>query len=115
MYCRGASVAVIVFALSDERSFAELDAWYGQVKAITEDSCAVIVVGNKLDLAPAVSEKAIEDWAAARAVKCIAVSALDGRGIDALFQQIKEALAPGVTPLRSDPSANSEPSRDGCC
>jgi GTPase SAR1 family protein len=113
MYCRGSAVALIVFDLSDEQSFAELDTWHAQVKATAPHDCAVIVVGNKLDLPAAVAPDKITDWAGGHGVQYVAVSALDGTGIHELFRHVANSLVKHATAPRIETFRAAEPRP--CC
>lgn len=48
-YIRDSSVAIIVYDITSESSFASVRLWYEDVKQQRED-IAVIIVGNKMDL-----------------------------------------------------------------
>lgn len=114
MYCRGASVVLIVFDISDEQTFAGLDAWYLQVKGTTPDACTVILVGNKLDLPRAVAPEKIDEWAAARGVRAFAVSALDGSGIERLFKEVTDSLV-GDVATKMENIVEQNPGSHACC
>jgi small GTP-binding protein len=114
MYSRGASVALIVFDLSVPESFTEIPNWVGRVREAAS-RCQLIVVGNKLDLTSAVELDKVQEWAKANGAQCIFVSALDGRGIQELFEEVTRLLpkkhsTPTVETL--EPSSATEAS---CC
>ena len=48
-YIRHSSVAIIVFDVTNEDSFSNIDFWYNQVKEQNEN-IIVILVANKIDL-----------------------------------------------------------------
>jgi GTPase SAR1 family protein len=88
MYLRGAAVAVIIFDLSNERSFQSVDAWAAGV----EDSfpkCAVYFAGNKLDL-PHITTLEVAEAARRRvnAVKYFEMSAVTGQWVLDMFDSI---------------------------
>jgi GTPase SAR1 family protein len=115
MYCRGSAVALIVFDLSDEQSFAEVDSWYSQVTATAPNECAVIIVGNKLDLPPAVAPEKITDWANRHRVKYAAVSALDGTGVQELFRQVADSLVKQATTPKMETMRQATNNAQPCC
>jgi GTPase SAR1 family protein len=114
MYCRGASVALLVFDLSDEQSFVQLDPWFDQVKATAPPGCEVIVIGNKLDLPSAIPDERINAWIAKHRVKYFAVSALEGTGIQELFHEVSNSLVERVSTPRIEEIEN-EASEQNCC
>jgi Ras-related protein Rab-5C len=92
MYCRGASVALIVFDLALAESFQCLDSWMLQVRSTASGECAVIVVGNKLDLPQAVAAERLQEWFARQRVPYFAVSALSGAGVPDLLAEVTKSL-----------------------
>lgn len=49
IHYRGANAALIVYDISDERSFADVRSWIEDVQNLTE-GCIIFVIGNKSDL-----------------------------------------------------------------
>jgi small GTP-binding protein len=92
MYSRGAAVALIVFDLGAVDSFTEVPNWVDRVRAAAIQTCEVIIVGNKLDLEPAIQLDKVRDWAKAHGTACMFVSALNGSGIEELFQEVTRLL-----------------------
>jgi small GTP-binding protein len=115
IYCRGASVALIVFDLSDAHSFGELGGWLQRVRETAAEECVILVVANKLDLQAAVTSEKITEWTMKRHVKCFFVSALNGTGIQELFTEVCNSLgrhvnAPVVDAIEPKPKGDS-----ACC
>ncbi|KAK6090762.1 hypothetical protein P3W45_000007 [Vairimorpha bombi] len=48
-YYRGAHGILIVFDMTDERSFENLEEWIGEIKKNTKEQVEVIILGNKVD------------------------------------------------------------------
>ena len=81
MYSRGAAVALIVFDVSNESSFAGIKHWVSSVKTDAPVDCQIFIVGNKVDLDFAVPRNDIIDWCQEHDVGYFFVSALNGEGI----------------------------------
>ncbi|KAJ2670771.1 hypothetical protein IWW42_003804 [Coemansia sp. RSA 1085] len=65
MYYRGANAVVLVYDITSEDSFRDVDTWVQELRRnIDLDNTVVLLVGNKLDLAP---EKRQVDYGRARA------------------------------------------------
>lgn len=47
---RNSSVALLVYAINDEKSFEDLDVWNKQLKTHSSPDCKVFLIGNKADL-----------------------------------------------------------------
>jgi len=114
IYCRGASVALIVFDLSDAHSFDELTGWLNRVKETAAEDCVILVVGNKLDLQAAIPEEKIAEWTRKQRVKCFFVSALSGTGIQELFTEVCSSLGKRVTSPNVEIVTGNETGRT-CC
>jgi Ras-related protein Rab-5C len=115
IYCRGASVALIVFDVSDAHSFNELGGWLQRVRETAADQCVILVVANKLDLDAAVTSDKITEWTMKQNVKCFFVSALDGNGIQELFTEVCGSLGRHVHAPVIDPIAKVQKGKEGCC
>jgi small GTP-binding protein len=115
MYSRGAAVALIVFDLSITDSFTQIPDWVGRVRESALRSCAVIVVGNKTDLAPAVEIDKVSEWAKANGTGCMFVSALNGDGIEELFQEVARVLPRGPKESTVEPMTTAASPQTGCC
>jgi small GTP-binding protein len=88
LYFHGADTAVVVFALSDPASYANLDGWVDELYANTDPGTTTLVVGNKSDLGHRVSEADVRRWGSERNFQVLFCSALSGEGIDGLKHQI---------------------------
>ena len=89
-YLINANGILVVFDLSDEKSFNDLNFWIEEINNVVEDKNVVkILVGNKSDI----PEKKIEnqkvlDYANEHNMKYLSVSAKDGVNIEYLFEVI---------------------------
>ncbi|EAY08699.1 small GTP-binding protein, putative [Trichomonas vaginalis G3] len=87
MYARCAQVALVVYDQTQPSSFASTEKWIDHMKN-SVGVPNVFLVGNKMDLNEVVeTEKAIE-FAESHQVKFFRTSALNGNGVDDLFQEI---------------------------
>jgi len=49
-YYRGAVGIILVFDVTDEKSFANVDYWLNRIKENGDEGSEVILIGNKIDL-----------------------------------------------------------------
>ena len=56
MYYRGAHAAIIVYDVTAQRTFDEVDSWVKQLKPNVDDKLVLCIVGNKNDLGNKVSQ-----------------------------------------------------------
>ena len=49
-FYRNSSVAILVYAINDEKSFEDLDVWNKQIKTHASPDCKIFLIGNKADL-----------------------------------------------------------------
>jgi Ras-related protein Rab-6A len=129
-YIRDSSVAVIVYDITNRKSFANTSKWIEDVRAERGDDVVIILVGNKTDMAERrqVSVEEAEKKAEEEKVSCIETSAKGGYNVKALFKKLATKL-PGLedtsekkdsnnlidiklTPLQSD---NSKAEPEGGC
>ena len=79
------------------------------------NDCRLFIIGNKIDLEPAVSRSEALDWAAKHHVRCFFVSALTGDGIQELFREITLCLPTSrFTPVVQQ-MPQSESTEQHCC
>jgi Rab family protein len=88
MYYRSAAIAIVVFDVTVADSYGSVDYWIRELKANVDESIAICVCGNKIDL----DENRVIDSVAASAaalekgVFYAEASAATGAGVDKLFQ-----------------------------
>ncbi|KAJ2448909.1 hypothetical protein GGF42_004947 [Coemansia sp. RSA 2424] len=100
MYYRGANAVVLVYDITSEDSFKDVDAWVQELKQnIDIESTVLLLVGNKLDLAP--GRRQVEYSRARDYIKAITgdemalleVSCRDDDGVADVFYNLANRLA----------------------
>lgn len=88
-YYRGSAGAVIVYDLTDERSFENISTiWLKNIRNVTNDDIPLMILGNKSDLKDqiAVPKQKGEDLAMAQKSAFFETSALSGDNITTAFE-----------------------------
>jgi small GTP-binding protein len=93
-YFRNALAVILVFDITDRKSFDCLPRWLRDARAEADPHCTVILIGNKADLSPTrvVSIDEAEDFARTHDLTYVEASALDGTNIDTAFQRAAQDL-----------------------
>ena len=83
-YFRRAVGIILVFDVTDKRSFDNIDYWLGQIEENAERGTEIILIGNKIDLVNevAVTEKEAMDIAVSHGIHYFATSAKDSTNLD---------------------------------
>lgn len=86
-YFRGALGVILVFDITDRKSFDQLPRWLRDARMEADPHCTVILVGNKSDLAASrtVSTQEAEEFAKTHELQYIETSALDNTNIEKAF------------------------------
>mmetsp|Transcript_48347 Transcript_48347/g.103638 ORF Transcript_48347/g.103638 Transcript_48347/m.103638 type:complete len:212 (+) Transcript_48347:133-768(+) len=106
-YYRGASGALLVYDISDRKSFDHVAGWLEQAKQNASASMAILLVGNKCDLQQRqVSYEEGARFAREHALMFIETSASTGTGVEEAFsrtaQRIYENIQNGVYDLTDE-------------
>jgi small GTP-binding protein len=82
MYCRSAAIAIVVFDLTQSRSFDQIEVWFELVRETADPIC--VLVGNKLDLEEErrVDGDVAEAFAMKLGIRYLEVSACSGEGMN---------------------------------
>ena len=97
-YYRDIDAALIVFDLSNRKTFESIPAWHRRLYARITKPPIVILIGNKSDLTATVSLSEIQNMAAELGIPSyIQSSAKDGAGINDIFEQLPSRLAVSVS------------------
>ncbi|KFY65715.1 hypothetical protein V497_01306, partial [Pseudogymnoascus sp. VKM F-4516 (FW-969)] len=98
-YFRGASGALLVFDISRRPTFAHVQDWLADLRAIAEADIVVVLVGNKSDLAAGEENKRevtvaeAEEWAQKNGVlEYVETSAKSGEGVERAFARVAERI-----------------------
>jgi Ras-related protein Rab-6A len=103
-YIRDSSVAVVVYDVTNRKSFENVSKWIDDVRTERGQNVIVVLVGNKTDLEEERQVTAVEAEARAQEldVMWIETSAKTGHNIKGLFRKVAQALpkpnAPGASP-----------------
>jgi small GTP-binding protein len=94
LYYRGASFALIVFAINDEESFSEIDIWRDSLLTSLTTPISILLVGNKADLEKerTVGQSTGVQKAEEINAHYVETSAKTGTGIDELFVYMAEQI-----------------------
>jgi GTPase SAR1 family protein len=115
---------LIVYDVSDEKSFASVQRWIQHVKELSPDA-PVAVVANKCDLEHVVSSERAMELCKDKSIDFFEVSALSGAGVDVSLNKFvermcKEKKTPAVAPIKNTvnlggagPAKKQPP--PGCC
>eukprot|EP01119_Soliformovum_irregulare_P005711 TRINITY_DN1745_c0_g1_i1.p1 TRINITY_DN1745_c0_g1~~TRINITY_DN1745_c0_g1_i1.p1 ORF type:complete len:204 (-),score=47.44 TRINITY_DN1745_c0_g1_i1:58-669(-) len=91
-FYRGAFGVILVYDVTNRESFDNVkDYWLDQVEVNAPRNVNIVVIGNKMDLpetAHMVTQKEVQEWAAAKELSCLTTSAKTGRGVDEAFEHI---------------------------
>ena len=97
IFFKGANIVILVYDITERKSFEELDYWYGQVKNELGDNFILAIVGNKIDLyaEEKVSEEEGQSYANEKGSKFALCSAKDDpkgfiKFLEELFQDYIE-------------------------
>lgn len=123
MYYRSAKIAIIVFDITNSKSFDSVSYWIKELNENVDGNLTIVVCGNKIDLeeARAVSNEAVQAKVEQASAMYVETSATTGQGIDRLFQlAIQKHLATKSDNPDKDPKdvkieeVNTQ-EKSGCC
>jgi len=90
-YYRGAQGILLVFDVTSERSFKQVQEWLTLIKKHAADDVSILLVANKADVvgpARAVSTTRLEAFANEQGLKWIETSALSGHNVEQVFAEL---------------------------
>jgi small GTP-binding protein len=95
MFYRDAEAGIVVCDLTDQASFAKCKQWVAELRQARGDTIALIVAGNKCDLASVrtVSLDAVAAFAETIGAESFETSARTGENIELLFGALVKTLA----------------------
>jgi GTPase SAR1 family protein len=118
IYFRNCAAAFVVFDLTNQRTFTNLEHWITTFREAAEPNSRLIVVGNKCDLRRAIPLEDIKAWAREHKYSYVETSAKTGQGVKVLFDELIEAIvsADAQETIRPDIWVpNDEKSASSCC
>lgn len=88
-YFRGALAVILVFDITDRKSFDQLPRWLRDARVEADPHCSVILVGNKSDLGDqrVVSTEEAEDFATQHELTYLETSAAENQNIEEVFMR----------------------------
>eukprot|EP01104_Vermistella_antarctica_P001747 TRINITY_DN1186_c1_g1_i1.p1 TRINITY_DN1186_c1_g1~~TRINITY_DN1186_c1_g1_i1.p1 ORF type:complete len:209 (+),score=31.15 TRINITY_DN1186_c1_g1_i1:224-850(+) len=95
MYSRDAQLALIVYDITKEATFARAKTWLGELRSSASDDLVIALVGNKCDLdgRRRVSAESAHAFAEENDIPvCMETSAKSGHNITLLFTKLAEQL-----------------------
>lgn len=115
-YSHGAQAVIIVFDVTDEESFHDVNSWLNEARSVNGSGIIFVLVGNKCDLTPTFDLQKAEDFAEENGMIYLTASALTGENVDEIFTRIACKL-PRMPSTRAGVSltATSEKSNDKQC
>ena len=87
-FFRDAHGILLVYDVSDQKSFDDLKLWLKEIKEGAPETSSIILVGNKIDLNRVVSNQDANDFVINNKLQYVEVSCLEGRFIETPFQII---------------------------
>ena len=91
-YYRGAVAALLVYDITKQHTFQNVEKWLQELKDYADDNIVVMLVGNKTDLANlrAVKQEDAKKFSEENELAFIETSALDSTNVFTAFEQIIE-------------------------
>jgi small GTP-binding protein len=108
-YYRGAHGVLLVYDVTNEKSFENVATWYRDIKASAQDSLSIILVGNKSDLeakrvvSTARGKELAKEWG----IEFFEVSAKDNVNVDNAFHSIAEKVIKSKNYLANTPETGT--------
>jgi small GTP-binding protein len=94
VYFRGAILALLVFSITDLKSFQHLDGWLQEIGQHADTDIGTVLVASKFDRDDAqVEEDEAKKYADDHRLKLFFTSSLTGQNVQSLLQYIAAALA----------------------
>jgi Ras-related protein Rab-11A len=93
-YFRGSVGAILVFDITSDASFDELQFWLAQFRHLADPNALVLLVGNKADRADqrCIDPEAAEQFARDHVVSYIETSALTAKNVSEAFEKMARGI-----------------------
>jgi small GTP-binding protein len=117
VYYREAVAAILVFDMTNFQSFQESESWLNEFITHAQPNPAVVLCGNKADLAEAfeVEEDQIQSFANQHELRFFQVSAATGESVIEMVRYLIQALPVTQTPVSTTLILTPERKRDCEC
>lgn len=94
MYYRGSAAAIVVYDITNQRSFLEMQSWIQELRQLGPPSLVLAITGNKLDMEESrqVQKKTAEEYARSVNALFTECSAKEDTNIMELFTAIAEQI-----------------------
>lgn len=105
-YFRNAVGAILVFDISNEATFDELDEWLQDLQTLCNPNCYIVLVGNKTDRENSreVGNEQAQDYAEQHRLEYIETSAFSGSNVVDLFTRMAHGIATNVASGKIQPA-----------
>jgi small GTP-binding protein len=120
-YYRSAVGVILVYDLTDRKSFEELGSWLNDIHALCDPNAVIQLIGNKADLCPrrVVSVQEAENLAKQHNLQYLETSAKQGLNVRNAFvnvavQVMDKGMKP-MAPIASKPLLEGGGGGSGCC
>ena len=87
-YFRGAHGVLIVFDVSNPKSFNQLGKWLEDVEAYCNEDVKIMIIGNKIDLPRAISKTVVEDFCIQYGLDYVETSAKECMNVNLAFDNM---------------------------
>lgn len=89
-YYKGAKGALLVYDITREETFKNIDKWLSEISVFGEKDMGVVIVGNKCDLRSlrAIEEEDAEEKAKSLGIPILETSAYDNTNVDEAFKKL---------------------------
>lgn len=122
-YFRRAVGVILVYDITDRKSFDELSIWLNDVHTLCDPNASVLMIGNKLDMASqrTVSTSEAQSFAATQQLSYIETSAKDGNNVIEAFNRaakmVYDKAEAGILATKTSPNitAADDNSSSSCC
>jgi small GTP-binding protein len=120
-YYRSAVGVILVYDLTDRKSFEELGSWLNDIHALCDPNAVIQLIGNKADLNPkrVVSVQEAENLAKQHNLQYLETSAKQGLNVRNAFvnvaMQVMDKGMKPIPPIATKPLLDQGGSESGCC
>jgi small GTP-binding protein len=120
MYLRGADAALIVYDVTNEKTFCDLQEWYDQLENNTSDSIITFLIENKIDFKEnqGIDENIAKEFADSHRSEYRQTSAKTGDGVDKMFYDVANMFLKKCAEeiqVSVPPPKLKDESNEGCC